>query len=118
MDNERAGKWELDGEGLKLLERIQREQGEDERKWWDFHKERHPVYSPTQEVGDFSGAFGYLTGAGARVFPYYQTPSGVVFYEVIDSRFGYKTTLAINVEGLRSSGNTHFYNEEEWCKSD
>lgn len=56
-------------------------------RWITYHRERRPVYPPSGERGAFAGVFGFRTIGGTQEFPYYQTPSGVYFYEASTPRF-------------------------------
>lgn len=69
--------------------------------WVNAHKERTPVYPTTQEEGTFAGLFSRLTGAGVVIYPYYQTGSGISFYEWEDPKAKRKTTISIDLEIMK-----------------
>src|SRR3990167_9819538 len=101
----------------QLMKKIDDKHQEDKMRWLQHHSERKPVYPSTQEEGTFIGIFGFLVSAwSAREFPYYQTPSGVYFFEWVDDEGENKKVIQLDLEDMIEQQSVLFFSAESWLK--
>jgi hypothetical protein len=113
----------LSEEMLKEIAAYKQEKRARKEEWLTYHKERHPVFAPTNEEGTFAGLVGFGTTVGARIFPYYRTESGVYFYEHEDPRSEEnpsrreKKVIQLDLEEIRRKGVAKLYTPESFLEN-
>lgn len=109
MKQERPTTNGLSQDLLRKIAESRQEERASKEAWLVHHGERHPIYAPTNEKGSFVGLFGFATAVGARIFPYYQTESGVYFYEWEDIEGERKKTVTLDLERIQRAKSAIFY---------
>src|SRR3989344_2409784 len=101
----------------QLMAKIDEQHQEQKKAWLTHQMERKPVYSPTKEEGIFAGIFGFLVSAwSAREFPYYQTPSGVYFFEWTDDEGKNKKVIQLDLDDMIEADSVLFFSAESWLE--
>jgi hypothetical protein len=88
------------------------------QRWLAIRKAHAPLCPPTNEAGRFLGLIGFLTGAGARLVPYYQTRSGILFYEQDAQRGKSQRIVPLDLDQVTREQSAILYTEDEFLAAE